>query len=181
MVSTLTVKEWAQSQGMSKQSGYNAIKRCGIPLVDGKVDPDVATTLYRKRTRARTNDRRPDATGPADAPGTPGTPDAESPDGSYWESRSRREAAEAELAEMKLAEQRRTLISVKAVSDQLALDYATTREGLLQLPSRLGSLLAAEGDPAAVERLLRAEIHQALTRLAGAADAVLRADSAAAR
>lgn len=178
MVSTLTVKEWAQSQGMSKQSGYNAVKRCGIPLVEGKVDPDVATTLYRKRTRARTNERRPDATPPDDAPRTP---DGEKVDGDYWDSRSRRERAEAELAEMKLAEQRRTLISVKAVSEQLALDYATTREGLLQLPSRLGSTLAAETDPAAVERLLRTEIHQALTRLAGAADAVLRADAAAAK
>jgi hypothetical protein len=181
MVSNLTVKEWAESQGMSKQSGYNAVKRCGIPVVDGRVDPDVATTLYRKRTRARTNERRADAP-PADDTARGG--DAETPAGdviSYHEARRRQAVADALKAEHEQRVQARELISVKAVSDQLALDYATTREGLLQLPSRLGSTLAAETDPAAVERLLRTEIHQALTRLAGAAEAVLRADEAAAR
>jgi len=72
------------------------------------------------------------------------------------------------------------LIGVQAVRDALALDFATTREGMLQLPARLGPLLAAEADPAAVERVLRAEIHQALTRLAAAGEGLGRTSEGAA-
>lgn len=86
--------------------------------------------------------------------------------------RTRREIAEANMAEMDEARLRRELIRVQAVQDQMALDYATTREGLLQIPSRMGPTLAAESDPATVQRLLHAEIHQVLQRLAGAADAL---------
>lgn len=88
--------------------------------------------------------------------------------------RTRREIAEANIAEMEEARQRRELIRVQSVMDQLALDYATTREGFLQMPARMAPLLAAESDPAAVERMLSAEIHKALTRLSEAPASVTR-------
>jgi hypothetical protein len=53
MATTLTVREWAYSLGISKQAGHNAVKRCGIPVTGGKLDPEVATLLYRRRTRYR--------------------------------------------------------------------------------------------------------------------------------
>ena len=43
-----------------------------------------------------------------------------------------------------------------------------SREALLQIPSRLAPLLAADTDPASVQNLLHAEIHQALEHLSGA-------------
>lgn len=92
--------------------------------------------------------------------------------------RTRREIAEANMAEMDEARLRRELIRVQAVQDQMALDYATTREGLLQIPARMGPTLAAESDPASVQRLLHAEIHQVLQRLSGAADAVTQIEGA---
>ena len=92
--------------------------------------------------------------------------------------RTRREIAEANMAEMDEARLRRELIRVQAVQDQMALDYATTREGLLQIPARMGPTLAAESDPASVQRLLHAEIHQVLQRLSGAADAVTKIEGA---
>jgi hypothetical protein len=67
---------------------------------------------------------------------------------------------------------RRELIRVSAVQAQLATDYATTRESLLQIATRLAPILAAESDPASVQNLLHTEIHQALMTLAGAADRV---------
>lgn len=88
------------------------------------------------------------------------------------EARTRREIAEANIAEMEEAKLRRELIRVSAVQGQLATDYATTREAMLQIAPRLGPLLAAESDPAAVQNMLHAEIHQALMTLAGAADHV---------
>lgn len=91
--------------------------------------------------------------------------------------RTRRERAEADIAEMNAAKLRRELIRVDAVQAQLATDYATIRDALLQLPPRLAPLLAAEQDAGTVAGLLAAEIHQALLTLSGAADHVPDIDS----
>ena len=67
---------------------------------------------------------------------------------------------------------RRELIRVTAVQTLLATEYATLRDALLQIPARMAPTLAAESDPAAIQTALHAEIHHALTDLAGAADRV---------
>jgi hypothetical protein len=82
--------------------------------------------------------------------------------------RTRREIAEANLAEMREAEERGDLIRVSAVKATLATVFATTRDALLQIPSRLAPLLAADADPANVQNTLHTEIHQALNDLANA-------------
>ena len=89
------------------------------------------------------------------------------------EARTRREIAEANLAELDEAERRRELISVSAVKAAISTDFAVTRDALMQLPARAAPLLAAETDPAACERMLHAEIHQALTTLAGTTERLL--------
>ncbi len=67
----LTVTAWSTEMSISKQAGYLAVKRCGIPIVDGKVDADLATHLYRNRTRYRVNSARmAKASRPAAAPTT---------------------------------------------------------------------------------------------------------------
>lgn len=79
--------------------------------------------------------------------------------------RTRREIAEANLAEMRAAEERGELVRVAAVKSMLAKVISSTRDSLLQLPSRLAQVLSAEQDPNRVRDLLDAEIHQALSRL----------------
>lgn len=86
--------------------------------------------------------------------------------------RTRREISEANIAEMTEARMRRELIRVTAVQAQLATEFATLRDALLQIPARMAPTLAAESDPAAIQTALHAEIHHALTDLAGAADRV---------
>lgn len=170
-VDTLTVSEWAKTVGISKQAGYMAVRRCGIPIVDGKIDPDVATTLYRKRTRARANERRPDSTPAAGTLPETGKTNAETAgDGDYWNSRSRRERAEAELAELRLAEQRGELVRAADVRASLARRLSALREAILQLPARVVPLLAADPTAAAMDAILRAEIVAALTHLVEAPD-----------
>lgn len=73
---------------------------------------------------------------------------------------------------MEEARLRRELIRVAAVQAQMSVDYATLRDALLQIPARMGPLVAAEMDPAQVQNLLHAEIHQALLDLSGAAERV---------
>ena len=86
------------------------------------------------------------------------------------DARTRREIAEANLAEMKESEQRGELIRVEAVKSALAHAYSSTRDALLQIPARMAPLLAADAEPASVQNSLYTEIHQALQHLAGASE-----------
>jgi len=49
----LTVADWAASVGISRQAGYQAVKRCGIPVTGGQVDAELASYLYESRTQMR--------------------------------------------------------------------------------------------------------------------------------
>jgi hypothetical protein len=160
----LTVLAWSTEMGMSRQAGYAALKRCEIPVEGGLVDRDIATMLYRRRTRARANERRG---GEGQTPPAAGESSAITADDgdNYWVSRARREQAEAELAELKLAEQRGLLVRAADVRAALAKNIASLREGFLQLPSRLVPLLVVESDPAKLDGLLRQEIHAVLAQL----------------
>lgn len=94
------------------------------------------------------------------------------------EARTRREIADANIAEMEEGKMRRDLILLEAVKRQMAADFSMTREALLQLPARMAPLLAAEIDPATVQSMLHAEIHSAIETLAGAADGFERIEGA---
>lgn len=110
---------------------------------------------------------------PAPPPPPPQQPETFAfPDEDHQAARTRREIAEANLAEMREAEERRDLIRVAAVKTQLATVFATTRDALLQIPARLAPLLAADSDPASVQNTLHAEIHQALQHLSGAPERI---------
>lgn len=169
----LTVQAWSESVGISRQAGYAAIARCNIPVQDGKVDADVATVLYRKRTRARANERRSgDGASLADAAAQVGSTRSSSDGGrtdgggdDYWASRARREQAEAELAELKLAEQRGELVRAADVRTAYAKLAAGLRESLLQVPARLAAVLAAETEQAKCHDTLQSELHNVLAQL----------------
>lgn len=91
--------------------------------------------------------------------------------------KARREAAEADLAELELAEKRGAIMSS---ADHRAIVFRiarTLRDALLQVPARTAALLAAESDQAACQRILEAEIRAVLQQLqqidrAGADDVV---------
>lgn len=59
----------------------------------------------------------------------------------YQESRARREAAEAELAELKAAQLRSELAPVADFERQMAIEAARVREAVLQLADRLAPVL----------------------------------------
>lgn len=83
----------------------------------------------------------------------------------YLQSRARREAAEASMAEMRERELSGELIRVAAVESVWAAGMAQMREALLQIPSRIGPQLASESDDGAVICMLDAEINAALAAL----------------
>jgi hypothetical protein len=163
-MSMLTVTDWAASMGISKQAGYQAVKRCAIPVVDGKVDSDIATMLYRRGTRVRANAKRQSDAGT----GTP-APEAGPPISavvSYDEARRRREAAEAAMAELKLAELAGTLVLRDKVNRTIFGASRVMRDQLLAMAPRLAATLAPITDAKTIELRIDEEIRVALRAFA---------------
>lgn len=86
-------------------------------------------------------------------------------DEDFQMARTRREIAEANLAEMREHELEGKLIRVEAIRAAWAKRISATRDALLQLPHRLAPVLAAETEMERVSQLLDVELRQALTEL----------------
>ena len=162
MPNLTTIADWAKLVGISRQSAYDAVKRCEIPVTDGKVDVEYATLLYQRHTRQRANTNRPDplangaqprATAGAGGAGGPESP-AKVP--GYDSSRARREAAEATIAELKLAEQAGQFL-IKSEVDSAVFEAARAlRDGLVNCARRIAAdvagLATADECEAVIER-----------------------------
>lgn len=166
----ITVAAWARTLGISRQSAAEAVARCGIPVVDKKVDADKATTLYKKNTRQRVNENKHPVSGgssPALPPAARGAgartrheadPSDDVP--AYDHSRARREAAEATKAEILAAELADTFLD-KADVDSCMFEVARAmRDGLMNCARRIAadvsSLTTADECEAVIEREHRA-------------------------
>lgn len=79
--------------------------------------------------------------------------------------RTRREIAEANLAEMREAELEGKLIRVDVIRAAWAKRISSTRDALMQLPHRLAPVLAVESDMERVGLVLDEALRQALTEL----------------
>jgi hypothetical protein len=189
----LTISEYARSRkarglsGGTKQSVHKAIAEGRIRAFgpDKLIDQELADRDWDRNTRARvavgggssgvpddgstetpTGDLL-DAAAPVSSPPPPEPTAAGQLHGEpgYLKSRAEQAEADARIAKMKAAEMEGTLVRVDQVRAELASRLAPVREGLLQLPARLASQLAAQSDPARVQTLLEAEIHQVLAPL----------------
>lgn len=162
MPNLTTIAEWAKTVGISRQSAYAAVDRCEIPVTDGQVDPEYATHLYRKNTRQRANGNRPDPLAPGAQPagvagsGGAGGAEPKPKTPGYDSSRARREAAEAEIAEIKLAEQAGRFL-VRSDVDSCVFEVARAmRDGLMNCARRIAAdvapLMTADECEAVIDR-----------------------------
>lgn len=159
----------AEALGMTRQA-VSKLKRQGMPVHSVKAAQawrEKRQNLAARKSlpKAAAGARSAESEPPADDPTVYPVSDRDI-------ARARREKAEANLAEMAEQKMRRELIRVDAVRTQLATEYAGFRDAMLQLPSRIGPVLAAESSAGAVVTMLEAEIHQLLTRLAGLGDSL---------
>ena len=81
--------------------------------------------------------------------------------------RTRREVADADLAELKVAELRGDLIRRQDMERTVGALAAGLRESVLQIKARLAPLLAAESDVMKVSAMLDAELRAALNKSLG--------------
>lgn len=80
----------------------------------------------------------------------------------YAKARAIREQATAELAVLKVAEEKRKLVRVETVEREGFEVARQIRNALLNIPAKIAPEVAAEVDPHAVEIILAREINQAL-------------------
>jgi phage terminase Nu1 subunit (DNA packaging protein) len=161
----VTQKEYAAMRGCAPSAVSRALREGRITTVevDGKelIEVAVADIQWQQNSRPRAGSTSATAVAAQAQQLT-------APLGghtSYDEARRRRETAEANIAEMKQAEMQGLLIRADAVRSVWAAKLTGARDALLQIPSRLAPVLAAETDLVKVTALLEAELRQALTEL----------------
>lgn len=165
MAKPLLQSELAEALGVSPAVVSRDARR-GMPIDSVEAARDWRARHLRPRVKAgqAAADHAPAAT-PSSRPARPDArPDLELDDDriSYEEARRRREAAEAQRAELQLAELRGDLVRAVDIKAALSRRVASLRESFLQMPSRVVPLLVAHPGAADMDRLLRAEILLAL-------------------
>jgi phage terminase Nu1 subunit (DNA packaging protein) len=161
-VQLLSQAQYAKHRGVSGVAVHKAVKAGRITLIEGKVDPAVADIQWQANTRARISSAQAPAAPPAPKPGD----DGDEVPSDYWASRARREKAEAQTAELKLAELQGLLVRADTIRAAHAKRLAGLRESLLQIPSRLAAVLAAETEQAKCHDALQRELHAVLASVA---------------
>lgn len=77
-------------------------------------------------------------------------------------------AAQTELAELKLAQQKELVAPVEQMRKALSMANAAVRAQMRNLADRIPRMIVGETDEARIKAVLRSEVDQALTSLAGA-------------
>ena len=144
-------------------------------VVDGKELIDVEASLARlaatadpnKGHMAEVNSRQRAAhRGEPEQRDLP-MPGPESKNATFMQAKTAQAVFDAKTAKLDFEERSGKRILVEAVRSAVGLVFSSTRDALLQIPARMAPLLAAEADPAKVQSMLHAEIHQALQELCG--------------
>lgn len=158
----LTQRQLAAALELSPAS-ITKLKGQGMPVHSVNAARDWRARNQRAYAGSASSSAQPPAPPPAAGPQAPDrVPD-------YQESRARREAAEAGLAELKVQQQMGTLVEAAAVRAEFARQTSAVRDGLLNIPARLAPVLAAETSVGKVQTLLDTEIRAVLAQFVGEA------------
>lgn len=168
----VTASELARSLGVSHTAVAKARDQGRLTAIGDRFDLAVAKIQWAANRKRAQPGRAPGAT-PVQAVAE-ADPEIVASGSAYWDAKTRREAAEASIAELKEAELRGDLVRRAVVERELASRLVALRESLEVLADRLGSLVAAESDASVCRRLLRDEHRQALAGFAGAIAAAAR-------
>ena len=163
--------ELARQLGVSRQAVHDLIRRNVIELgTDGLVDLELARHAIASRVHPRGKTSATLSEAPAGAPPAASAlgaaaEHADSATTSYHVAKTLREAAEARIAQLRLAELRGELIRVDDVRSVYSRRIAALRESIMQIPPRLAAVLAAETDLGKVHDALQLELRQVLEQV----------------
>lgn len=136
----LTQSQYAKARGLTKQAVSLAVKVGRLPLVDGKVDSDVADAVFATSVMAETLP-------------------------SFAEARAAKEAFQARLKRLEYERRRGDLVSIRDVDAYVSSMIFTARSVLWEIPSDLADQLSRETNAQVIEALLRKHIGRALGQL----------------
>lgn len=169
--------EYARHRGCDEKAVRKAIKEgriSAIPQPNGRemIDPEVADIQWARNTRARADSARmaplsePEvgqgASAPENVPEGPAT-EAVAKVPAYADFRARREAADAEMAEIALAKERRLLVDRK-VAEQAAFEsFRALRDKAFNVPLRAASRIVGLADVRAIDAVIAEELRLAFS------------------
>lgn len=170
-VQLITKTAYARHRGCDEKAVRKAVNEGRISLIDGKIDPAVADIQWARNTRARASQSIPgsaaadgqldidqhgadhSSTNPVD---TSARSSAAPADPGYMQFRSRREEAEAQIAEMNAAKMRGTMLMRQDVDRALFEIGREIRDRLTacarRIASEVASIQTAEGCELVVDR-----------------------------
>ena len=169
----MTQAEYSRHRDCSREAVRKAVDAGRIKTFgpDKLIDAELADAQWARNTRARVRGGESESSQPAAVQIIVANEVGATT--SYEEARRRRETAEANLAEMKQAEMEGKLILADAVRSAWAAKITGARDALLQIPSRIAPVLAANTDLVEVTALLEAELRQALAELSAQPEGVI--------
>lgn len=171
-VELITKSDYARLRGCTEAAVRRAVRDGRISLIDDKIDPVAADAQWARNTRVRAGSKPADsanlnASGQAASGDSPTREDNDA----YWAVKARREKAEADMAELKLAELQGDLVRRADIDAIHARSAALFREALLQLSTRITPIIASYGgDETKIRALIDQEHRQALQQFAGVPD-----------
>lgn len=164
MAEMVTASALAPLLGVTRQAIDRARDAGRLTCFDGKYNVELARIEFarnRQRQRAGKEPAVPPAGAEVGAAASGGGGGAD-----FWDAKTRRETAEASIAELKEAELRGELVRRVVVERELASQLVALRESLEVLADRLAAVMAAETDAAACRNMLRNEHRLALASFA---------------
>lgn len=190
-------REYGRRRGVAHTSVQGAIesKRLNkaVVVVNGRkmIDPVIADREWKRNTdqskprnsvtgKPKAKRRRGAPPTPMDldsargrtatggAPGGNGEDKSNGEDHNYSESRARREAALAQIAELELEERLGLLVRARDVERAAFECGRKTRDQLIAMPDRISALLASVGKPQEIRAILDEEIEKICKEISGA-------------
>jgi len=152
----ITQSEWARRQGFSKQYVNKLVSQGKIKLINGMIDEDAANTVLKKQ-------RNPHL--PLQRNQKNSYTDSEDIHDLLMKIKLKNEIEKGKLLEARVKEELRELLPADKVYNAMFAKGRIIRDGILNIPDRVSSLLAGIDDVAKIHEILTREFREVLEEL----------------
>jgi hypothetical protein len=155
-MSLISQTEWAKRQGFSKQYVNKLLKNGKIKLIDGMIDEKSANAVLQ-------NQRDPNL--PIRRNGSNSYESQSDMHDLLVKTKLKNEIERGKLLEARVKSEIGQLISAEKVRRAMFAKGRIIRDGMMNIPDRVSSLLATISDAAKIHEILSNEIREVLTEL----------------
>jgi hypothetical protein len=163
----MTKTEYAKHRGVSKPYITKLAKNGALVLRGGKLDVRASDTVLEDKP-VDDVDPPPAQASPAGPPPQPAAESLGQPGASFGRARTIEMVFRAKLRRLEFETKQGRPIEAEAVRKTIADAVRSLRDGILGLPDRLATVLAAESDSKKVHVTLKTELSRELEALANA-------------